>query len=252
MTAAMLLVLGVLTVVGLVLGGLLNVVVIRVPREQLATGVPKCTRTGETLHWWQLLPVLGWLLQRGRARNGKPLHWVFPVVELLTALVLVLLYLRHGFSTTFFYLVAVTCVLVVVAAIDWLHRSIYTLMVLGGALLALAASFVIPYNSFVSSLLGAVAGGIVFLLLFVLAQFLFPAKAAPFGLGDVYLAICLGAALGMPRLPMALLYGILMAGALSAVIVFGKYALKMRHLPEYIAYGTFLCLGALVYIVTQN
>jgi len=89
---------------GLVIGALLNVVIIRLPREKRLIGWPRCTRSGESLAFWQLLPLAGWLLQRGRARNGKPIHWIYPLVELLTAVALTLFYQSYGFSALFFYL----------------------------------------------------------------------------------------------------------------------------------------------------
>jgi leader peptidase (prepilin peptidase)/N-methyltransferase len=234
---------------GLLLGSLLNIIIIRLPREQNMLGWPRCTRTGERLAWWQLLPVFGWLLQKGRARDGRSLHWLYPLVELLTALVVVLLSINYGFSPTFFYLTFVCAVLIVTGAIDWLYRWIYTFVILGSVPLALLFGITVNNMTLLNAGLGALVAGIGFILLYMLARVLFPGKSAPFGMGDVYLGIFIGAAVGLTRLGPVIWYGVLMAGAVAAVIVFAKYALRRRDMPEYISYGTYLCLGTVVYLL---
>src|SRR5690349_1075446 len=108
-------------VAGLLLGGLLNIVIIRLPREEQMAGWPRCTRCGRPLAWWQVLPLLGWLAQGGRGRCcERRLSWLFPLIELLTAGSLLAFYLREGIGSAFFYLTFVTAALLVTGAIDWL------------------------------------------------------------------------------------------------------------------------------------
>lgn len=85
-----------------------------------------------------------------------------------------------------------------------------------------------------------------FLFLYLLALVLFPSKSAPFGLGDVYLAIFIGAALGLRHLGPALIYGIFMAGLVAAGILIARRF--GRATPEYLPYGAYLCLGVLIYV----
>jgi leader peptidase (prepilin peptidase)/N-methyltransferase len=241
---------GLVFLVGLILGWLLNIVIIRLPQERsFLRWPPRCTRTNERLALWQLLPVLGWLLQRGKARDGRPISWVHPLVELLTAVAVLLFYAAYGFSPTFFYLVFVAAILIITGAIDWLHRWIYTFVILGSVPVVLLGSLAIEPMTLQNSGFGAIVGGIGFILLYLLARLLFPSRSVPFGLGDVYLGIFLGAAVGLTRLGPVLWYGILMAGIVSFGIVFAKYALRRRDMPEYISYGTYLCLGALFYLM---
>src|SRR5262245_10593312 len=236
-------------IAGLLLGTLLNVVIVRLPRERDLGGWPRCTRCGRPLAWWQLLPLIGWLAQGGRGRCcGRRLNWLFPLVELLAAGSLVAFYLRYGLGGTFVYLVFVTAVLLVTGAIDWLHRSIYTFVILGAALIALLVAQVIPSHSFLNALFGVLVAGFVFAIFFVLARVLFPGKAAPFGLGDVYLGIFIGAAVGLTRLGPSLFYGMLLAGVYSALIIVVR-RMGRAGVSEYISYGTFLCLGTLAYLL---
>lgn len=237
---------------GLLMGALLNIVVVRLPREREMGGWPRCTRCRRPLALWQLLPIVGWLAQGGRGRCcGKRLHWVFPVVELCSAVALLVFYLRYELTAPFFYLSFVAAVLLLTGAIDWLHRSIYTLFILGPALLALLASFAVPGYSFISAIIGALFAGFAFLIMFMLARILFPAKSSPFGLGDVYLGIFIGAAVGINNMMPALFYGIVLAGVFSAIILLLRRAGR-TDMPEYISYGSFLCLGALAYLMLQG
>lgn len=230
---------------GLLLGTLLNVLIVRLPREQRLLGWPRCTRTGERLALWQVIPLLGWLLQRGRASDGRPLHWIYPLVELISGLSLLRLYQLYGLSPAFFYLAFVCAVLIVTGAIDWLHRFIYTFVILGAALVAIIAGPLVGLN-WVNVVLGALIGGFCFALFYFVARVLFPGPGVPFGLGDVYLAIFIGAAVGLLNLAPALFYGMLMAGIVSAGILIARRT--GRPTPTYIAYGTYLCLGTIFFI----
>jgi len=185
----------IICVAGLLLGSLLNVLIVRIPREKRLLGWPRCTRTGEPLAWWQLLPIAGWAIQRGRAADGRPLHWIFPLVELLYPLALLRIYQIYGLRPAFFYLAFVCAVLILTGAIDWMHRWIYTFVILGAALIAMVAGPLVGMD-WRNVLLGALVAGFAFALLFLLARVLFSGHAAPFGLGDVYLAIFIGAASG--------------------------------------------------------
>ncbi len=231
---------------GLILGSALNVLIVRLPRERRMLGWPRCTRTGAPLAWWQLLPLLGWLLQRGRAADGRRLHWMFPLIELLNGLALLRLYQLYGLSPAFFYLAFVCAVLLLTGAIDWLHRFIYTFVILGATLVALVVGPLVGMD-WRNVLLGALAGGGLFLVFYMLARLLFPSVGVPFGLGDVYLAIFIGAVVGLINLGPALFTGMILAGLVSAGIIIVRRS--GRSTPTYIAYGSYLCLGVLIFIL---
>ena len=96
-------------IAGLFLGALLNLVIIRLPRERALGGWPRCTRCGRRLSWWQALPLVGWLAQGGRGRCcGQPLKWLFPLIEIMSGSALALFYARYGLGALFYYLGFVT------------------------------------------------------------------------------------------------------------------------------------------------
>ena len=171
--------------------------------------------------------------------------WVGVVVAGLMALMAVAIYRDYGLSPQALYWYAVSAVLVVTGAVDWKVRLIDVLVLLAATVLALVAAPFVGIG-LKSALLGAVVAGIVFIFFFGLARMLFPGPGVPFGLGDVYLAIFIGAAVGIGNLGPCLFYGVLMAGIAAIVIL----ALRQmgRQLEPYLAYGTYLCLGALLFI----
>ncbi len=155
------------------------------------------------------------------------------------------LYQLYDLSANFFYLAFVSAILLLTGAIDWLHRYIYTFLVLGASLIALMLGPALGMD-WRNLLLGALFGGSIFLLFFMLARMLFPTIATPFGLGDVYLAIFIGAVVGLVNLGPALVYGMILAGIVAAGIMIARAA--GRPTPTYIAYGSYLCLGVLIFI----
>lgn len=246
------LVVAVVALVGLVVGALINILVVRIPREETLSGWPRCTRCGRSLAWWQVLPVLGWLAQGGRGRCcGKRIAWIFPLVEVLMAGSMLVFAWRYGLGVRFAYLAFVVVVLLLTGAIDWLHRSIYTFFILVPTVIALVVAQFVPGQSFLNAIVGMLVAGVIFIIMFALARFLFPAKSAPFGLGDVYLGMFLGAALGLTHLLVALFYGVVLAGVFSAILVVLKQSGR-PNVPEYISYGTFLCIGALAYMLYET
>jgi leader peptidase (prepilin peptidase) / N-methyltransferase len=84
----------------LALGSFLNVVVARVPlRRSVATGRSACMSCGNQIAWYDNVPVLSWLLLRGRCRScSAGIGWLYPAVELATGLLVAGCFWRFGFS----------------------------------------------------------------------------------------------------------------------------------------------------------
>lgn len=214
---------------GAALGWLLG----RVIEWQLRSLQPAPT-TGAAAGW---LPLLGALRHRA---------WMRLAVELVTLGVTLLLWRSYGFSARFWALLLVALVLIDTGAIDWQVKLIDTLVLVVATLGALLAAPLLS-GAWLSSLLGALVAGALFVFFFMIAKLLYPQQAAPFGLGDVYLGIFIGTVVGLVHLGAALLYGMLLAGLASLALIVVLGYRRARHVP--IAYGAFLCLGTLLYLV---
>ena len=223
-----------IALVGLCIGNLLNVVIAR----QLAFGQDPRPAGRQALVDW--VPIAGSLRRR---------QWTALAVEVLTALMAAVLFSRYGFSARSLILFGASLVLIDTGAVDFKIRIIDTLVLVVAMLAVLALA---PLNAigWVSSLLGLVLAGALFLFLYGLAKVLFPREAAPFGLGDVYLAAFIGALVGLVDLAVALFYGMAMAGLVAFVLIVLRA--MGRTVPAYIAYGTYLCLGTLLFLATRT
>lgn len=213
---------------GLVAGNLLNILIAREAHEQPAG--PRDTS------WLDRIPLIGALRARG---------WLALVVELLSATMAVVLVSRYGVSARSLFLFCASLVLLHTGAVDFKIRMIDTLVMVVATVIALALAPVHELR-WIRSAQGLGVAAAMFLFFYLLAKVMFRGVDAPFGLGDVYLAAFIGALVGFYALTTALFYGIAMAGLVAFTILIMR-ALG-RPTPQYISYGTYLCLGTLLFL----
>lgn len=229
-------------VVGLAAGTATNLLLYRIPRELPPLRRPHCVRCGHPLGW-EALPLLGFLLQRGRCRHcQQAIPWTFPLVELLTALVFATLVWRHGLSALAALYAFFALVLILTLFLDWQHRYIYYIVVLPATAVALLGSWLHPHLNALNSLIALVIASVFFGLIFAVGQSLFRVEAL--GLGDVWLAGTIGAMFGFPGALVALTIGMILAGLAGGV----HLILRKGSAGDYMAYGSYLCMGALLYL----
>ena len=91
---------GLVFLFGLVVGSFLNVCIYRLPRgESVAWPGSRCTSCRRHLAWFENIPVVSWLVLRGRCRTcHAAVSWVYPAVEITTGLLFVVTYLTHGWT----------------------------------------------------------------------------------------------------------------------------------------------------------
>jgi leader peptidase (prepilin peptidase)/N-methyltransferase len=180
------------------------------------------------------IPVASWIVLRGRCRHcgvGIPVR--YPAVELLTAVLVVGCFAAYG-PTPYAVLSAGFCiVLVVLAAIDLDHRIVPNRIVVPAAAITLVAHTAIDPS--IEWLLGAL-GAAVFLLA---AALVYPSGL---GMGDVKLALLLGAMLGR-NVALALMVGFVSA-LVPSVVLFARHGSKARKMG--IPFVPFLALGGIV------
>jgi leader peptidase (prepilin peptidase) / N-methyltransferase len=224
-------------VLGAVFGSFLNVVAYRLPRqESLITPASRCPSCGTPVKPYDNIPILSWLLLRGRCRScGSSISPRYPLVEALTAALCVGAVLVHH-SASAIALSAVLILLVVPAAlIDLEHRIIPNRITALGALLALVLGLALdPAGEPERLIAGGAAGG--FLLLAALAY------PGGMGMGDVKLAGMMGLFLGAAVAP-ALLIALVAGVALGMVVIYRKGARAGRKTA--VPFGPFLAFGAL-------
>lgn len=230
--------------IGLLVGGLLNVLADDLPRRQ-GVSRPHCPQCGYVYGPGQWL-ALGRLLsgRRGCPQCGLPFRRRPLLVEVATMAAFALLPLL--FDTPFSLLLYAyhVAVLILVIVIDLEHRLILHVVTFPSTAVALIGSYFLDdgSNSLPSALLGMVTGFVIFYALYLLGQRLFGPGAL--GFGDVTLSMTLGAMLGLHRIIFALVFAILLGGVVSLLlIVSGRFSLRSR-----VAYGPFLAIAGLVMI----
>ena len=220
---------------GLALGSFLNVVAARVPRRaSIVSPASACMECGTPIGWRDNIPLLSYVLLRGRCRHcGVRISPLYPAVELATALLIAACVLDFGLSGRMLVGALFCAVLVAVTATDLTHRVIPNRIVLPAFVVVLVAQTALEPSP--QWALGAlIASG--FLFLAVLAY------PAGMGMGDVKLALVMGAALGK-TVPVALMLGMLSA-LVPAVFLLARHGAAARKMG--IPFGPFLALGSVV------
>ncbi|MDX6698278.1 MAG: leader peptidase (prepilin peptidase) / N-methyltransferase [Solirubrobacteraceae bacterium] len=223
---------------GLALGSFLNVVIARLPAgESLMRPASRCPHCGHPVRPWDNVPVVSWLLLRGRCRDcGAPISARYPLVEALTAGLFVAVVLVKGADEDALLGLALVLTLVPVTFIDLDHRLILNRILLPSAVAAIAILAATDPGELPEHLIAGVAAGGFFLLAAV-------AYPSGMGMGDVKLAGTLGLYLGLEVAP-ALLAALLSGTLVGAGIMARRGAAEGRKTA--VPFGPFLALGALV------
>jgi leader peptidase (prepilin peptidase) / N-methyltransferase len=221
----------------LALGSFLNVVAARLPeRRSLVRPRSACPRCGSEIAWYDNVPLVSYAVLRGRCRSCRePIGWRYPAVELATGLLVAACFFHFGFSARAFVAALFAATLVVLSAIDAERRILPDLIVLPATVVILVAQIAFSPDRAVEWVLASL-GAALFLFLALVAY------PRGMGMGDVKLALLLGAGLGY-AVTVGLMIGMLAALAGSTVL-FARHGLRARKMA--IPFGPFLAFGALV------
>lgn len=223
-------------VLGLVVGSFLNVVIYRLPRrESLVRPGSHCPVCGVAIRWFDNVPLLSWVLLRGRCRSCKTaISCRYPFVEALTAATFGLAAWRWGLSwqlpVSWIFLAG----LIAIAFIDLEHMIIPNSIVLPGTVVGLAASIALRPGSwwvYIAGSLGAAAFMLVLALLW----------SGGMGPGDIKMALFMGAFLGEQVL-VALFFAFLSGALVGLYLILVRKQSRKTRVP----FGPFLALGSLI------
>lgn len=219
----------------LAVGSFLNVVAARVPLRRSVVSPPSaCMSCGTELVWYDNIPVMSWLLLRGRCRScGTGISWRYPAVELTTALLVACCFWKFGLSLDAAIASFFCAVLVVLSAVDLDRRIVPNRILLPAAAIVLVAQTMAhPSIEWLAAGLGAS-------LFLFLAVLVYPRGM---GMGDVKLALLLGFAVGR-TVPVALFAGMI-AALVPSVVLLARHGSKARKMA--IPFAPFLALGGIL------
>jgi leader peptidase (prepilin peptidase)/N-methyltransferase len=225
-------------VAGLLIGSFLNVVAYRLPRrESLSRPRSRCPGCDTPIAPYDNIPVLSWLLLRGRCRHcGTRISVRYPLVEATTAILFALVVVAKDDALDIALGLLLVTALVPITLIDLEHRLIPNRITLPAAVAAVIAAVLLDVSFVPEQLIAGVAAGGFFLL----AALAYPRGM---GMGDVKLAGMLGLYLGRAVAP-AIFAGLIAGVVVGAAVIARKGAREGRKTA--VPFGPFLALGGLV------
>ena len=212
--------------IGLCVGSFLNVLADRLPRgENVLCGRSRCDHCKKTLRWYELIPIVSFLIQAGRCRRcHKRLSAQYPVIELATGIGFTLL---HSFP---FYLLFISLLVIFVADLKYQ---------------------IIPDSMIVLGVLGALWVGVHLIPAIGSFAFLYCVWAVTrgrgIGFGDVKFALLMGLLLGFPGVVIAFYVAFLTGACVGVILMIARY----KTWKSKIAFGPFLVLGTVVALIWQ-
>ena len=242
-----------LVVFGLAVGSFLNVVIVRVPSgESLWSPPSKCPLCEQPIALRDNVPVVSWLLLKGRCRNcGEPIPAGYPLVEVGNAVLWVLAGVAFGVSAWVIPYALLFSVLLALSVIDLELYILPNRITYPSILVSLVAIPVLAYlfaDDPSGAILGAVIGGIAFagfLLVMLLGWELIMRKEG-MGMGDVKLAVILGLWLGLIN-PLLCLFALIASSLIGLVVGVGILLVRKESRP--FPFGPWLAMGTAVVIL---
>ena len=223
---------------GLFLGSFLGGLIDRLPKGQnVLWGRSHCDYCKRNLRWYELVPVFSFIVQKGRClRCKKRLSFLYPIIELITAIGFGLLYTVFDSSMlTYIGALIVFCSFVVIFFADFQYQIIPDSMIISGLVgIALWLFLSVPFPLLPRHVVASICAGTFFYLLWRVT------KGRGMGLGDVKFAFLLGLLLGYPGIIAALYIAFLTGAAVGVILIFAGG----KTLKSSIAFGPFMVLGA--------
>jgi len=231
--------------IGLVLGSFFNVIVFRFGTgKSVVKGRSKCLNCGSVIRWFDLVPILSYFILKGRCRKcKKKISPLYPVIEISTAVTLLLLFLNTPVVS---YLTAlnafIVLLLVLVVFLDILYFTIPDKILILIAASAIMLRFNLNMTDFYWLLISALGLTAFFAILFLVS------KGRWIGLGDIKLIFLIGFLLGYPTGYLSIVAAVWLATIFSAILLIQKKATAKTEIP----FGSFLSVSTIIFIIFSN
>ncbi|MDZ4164916.1 MAG: prepilin peptidase [Smithellaceae bacterium] len=229
---------------GAIVGSFLNVCIYRLPDDlSIVSPASRCPRCGTPVRFYDNIPLLSYLLLRGRCRQCREkISWQYPLVELLSALAALVVFHQFGFSWPGLVVFIFIASLLVISFIDLEHKIIPDVITLPGIPVFFLAGVFILGMSFIDALLGVLIGGGVLFVIGYVYQLI--TKREGMGGGDIKLLAMLGGFLGWQ----SLIFIVLVSSLLGAIVGLLTIMVKGGDMKYALPFGPFLSLAAAGYI----
>jgi len=229
-------------ILGLIIGSFSNVCIYRIPRnESIIYPASHCPKCRSNILPQDNIPLLSYILLKGRCRHCKSkISIQYPIVELVTGVIYLIIYLIYGLSIQTLIYIMLSPALVIIAFIDLNEQIVPDVISLPGIVIGFILSFFVSYISLINSALGILVGGGIILIIGWGGSIIFKKEAM--GGGDVKLAAMIGAFLGWRAIIISLFLGFFL-GALAGIFLIMT---KIKKREEAIPFGPFIVLGSFI------
>lgn len=221
---------------GIIIGSFINVCIYRIPRgESVAFPPSHCTRCDHILKWYDLIPVMSFILLKGKCRycNYK-ISLRYPIIEMLNGILYLLIYHYFGLSLGFFFYGIIGSILIIICFIDYYQQIIpdgLVLLILISAVFYKGGAYLLYKTpiAFWDSVLGFLTGGLLFLAIAFISN-------GAMGGGDIKLIAVLGFILGFKNI----LLNIFLAFVIGAVFSILLMLWGKKRRKDAIPFGPFI------------
>ena len=229
---------------GAIVGSFLNACIYRLPAgESIVKPFSRCPHCRHRVRFYDNIPLVSVLLLRAKCRDcGGKISWRYPLVELVSAVFSLLLFIKFGLTLNFVVFFIFTAVLIIITFIDLDHQIIPDVLTLPGIVVFTAAAIFIVGLPWLEALIGVIVGGGV---LFVIGlAYKLVKKIEGMGGGDVKLLAMIGGFFGWK----SLIFVLLIASLAGAVVGITAMIIEKKDMKYAVPFGPFLSAGAVAYI----
>src|SRR4030043_260476 len=229
---------------GAVVGSFLNVCIFRLPgKKSIIKPLSHCPHCRHPIRFYDNIPLISFILLKGKCRDcQEKISWRYPLVELITASLSLLLFLKFGLSLTFLTIFIFTAGFIIIAFIYFDHQIIPDILTLPGIPVFFLAGIFIMKVDWLEALIGLlIGGGVLFAIAFVYEAI---TKREGMGGGDIKLLAMIGGFFGWKSLIFILLF-CSFAGALVGITAM---IIQKKDLKYAVPFGPFLAAAAVAYI----
>lgn len=231
-------------VFGAAIGSFLNVCIFRLPaKTSIIKPDSRCPHCLHPLRFYDNIPLISFIFLRGKCRDcGGAISWRYPLVELITAMLALLLFLKFGLTLNFFTFFIFTAVLIVITFIDLDHQIIPDILTLPGIPLFFLAAIFLVKVPWPEALWGLFIGGGILLAIAFVYEFI--AKREGMGGGDIKLLAMIGGFLGWK----SLLFILFFSSFSGAIVGIMAMIIKKQNMKYAVPFGPFLSAAAVAYL----
>ena len=241
-----------LIIIGGLWGSFANVCIVRLPEDKgVVSGRSNCPKCKKQINWYDNIPIISYFILNGKCRKcKKPISFQYVVVELLSIVSFVTIYLIYGFSFTTLLLIILSLGFIIIFFIDLKHFIIPDIITFPLMALGFIKSFIpnldplFPY--YVLSLIGGIFGyGIIWGIIFFYKQV---KKKEGMGLGDAKLLSAIGFWFGWISIPFVLF----LSSIIALLSVIPSLLKNSKSMSSKIPFGPYIIIGTLVYLFFEN